>query len=190
MASWCSTVLARSALAAGVLLLCACSSDSGLPKLGQVPPFQLTDQNGHNFDSSQLAGHIWVADFMFTNCPGPCPRMSSQMKHIQTYTSGTEIKLLSFTIDPERDTPEALFEYSRFYDARPGTWFFLTGPQKTIFNLSKDAFKLYVGDDYQHSTHFVLVDRHGQIRGYYQTLEEHSIDQLLADAHSLLRERT
>ena len=189
MGSWCSTVLARSVLAAGVLLLSACSSDSGLPRLGSVPPFRLTDQNGHDFDSSALAGHIWVADFMFTNCPGPCPRMSSQMKHVQIMTSGAEVRLISFSIDPERDTPETLFNYSRFYDARPGTWYFLTGPKKTIWGLSKDAFKLYVGDNYEHDTHFVLIDKHGQIRGYYQTLEEHAIDQLLADIHSLLRER-
>jgi protein SCO1/2 len=161
-----------------------------LPRIGAVPAFTLTDQNGHEFDSSkQLDSTIWIADFMFTNCPGPCPRMSSQMKQVQTYLSGTGIKLLSFTIDPERDTPEKLFAYSRFYDARPGTWYFLTGPKAALHGLSRSGFKLDVGD-LQHSTHFVLVDRHGQIRGYYQTLEDHAIDTLLADARSLLKERT
>jgi len=190
MASWYSTVLAFSSL----VLLTGCSSDSGLPKIGAVPAFKLTDQNGHAFDSStQLANTIWIADFMFTNCPGPCPRMSSQMKQVQTFLSGTGIKLVSFTVDPENDTPEKLFEYSRFYDARPGTWYFLTGPKQTIYSLSKDSFKLGVGDaggDVEHSTHFVLVDRQGRIRGYYQTLEDHAIDTLLADARSLLKERS
>jgi protein SCO1 len=187
MASWCSTVLVFSA----VLVLSGCSNDSGLPKLGAVPDFQLTDQNGHDFlSAAQLKSEIWIADFIFTNCPGPCPRMSSQMKHVQTFLSGTGIKLVSFTVDPANDTPEVLFEYSRHYDARPGTWYFLTGPKDTLHGLSKKAFKLDVDDDLQHSTHFVLVDRQGQIRGYYQTLEDHAVDQIVADARALLKERT
>ena len=186
-----STRHAKACATFALLLLCGCSSDSGLPKLGAVPQFQLTDQNAHDFDSStKLASEIWIADFMFTNCPGPCPRMSSQMKQVQTYLSGTGIKLVSFTVDPARDTPEKLFAYSRFYDARPGTWYFLTGPKETLHSLSKKAFKLDVDDELQHSTHFVLIDRHGQIRGYYQTLADHAIDQLIADAQSLLKERS
>jgi protein SCO1/2 len=185
MGSWCSTVLALS-----LLVLTGCSSESGLPDLGAVPPFQLTDQNGHAFDSaSELQNHIWVADFIYTNCPGPCPRMSSQFKQVQTFLSGTQVKLVSFTIDPEHDTPKALFDYSRHFDARAGTWYFLTGPKDMMHSLSRDGFKLHVSDDLEHDTHFVLVDRNGHIRGFYQSLEAHAVDQLVADAKSLLKER-
>jgi protein SCO1 len=186
MGFWSSTVLTLS-----LLVLTGCSSDSGLPVMGDVPAFQLTDQNGHDFQSATtLQNRIWIADFMFTNCPGPCPRMSSEMKQVQIYLSGTQIKLVSFTIDPARDTPQRLFDYSRYYDARPGTWYFLTGPKDVLHSLSKNTFKLTVDDDLSHSTHFVLVDRKGKIRGYYQALEDNVVGRLVADAKSLLKERT
>lgn len=187
MASWYSTALAFS-----LLSLAGCNSDSGLPVLGSVPPFQLTDQNGHLFDSAKtLKSTIWIADFIFTNCPGPCPRMSSQMKQAQTYLSSTGIKLLSFTVDPDNDTPQVLFEYSRHYDARAGTWYFLTGPKPALQALSKDAFKLGdIDDTLEHSTRFTLVDRKGRIRGYYLSSEAHAVDQMVADAKALLKERT
>ena len=187
MASWYSTALAFS-----LLTLTGCNSDSGLPVLGSVPAFQLTDQNGHLFDSSNsLKSTIWIADFIFTNCPGPCPRMSSQMKQAQTYLSSTGIKLLSFTVDPATDTPPVLFEYSRHFEARAGTWYFLTGPKPVLQGLAKDAFKLGdIDDTLEHSTRFALVDRKGQIRGYYLSSEAHAVDQLVADAKALLKERS
>ena len=77
---------------------------------------------------STLNGHVWVANFMFTNCPGPCPRMSSQMHEVQTALAGQDVKLVSITVDPERDTPEKLAKYAAFYNATPGVWYFLTGP--------------------------------------------------------------
>ena len=184
MGSWCSTVLALS-----LLVLTGCSSDPGLPDLGTVPAFQLTDQNGHAFDSASLQSHIWVADFIYTNCPGPCPRMSSQFKQVQTFLSGTQVKLISFTIDPEHDTPQVLFDYSRHFDARPGTWYFLTGPKDTLHSLALNGFKFRVSDDLEHDTHFALIDKQGHIRGYYQSFEPHAVDQVVADAKSLLKER-
>jgi protein SCO1/2 len=187
MAFWYSTALAFSLLA-----LTGCSTDSGLPVLGSVSPFELTDQNGHSFDSAKsLQSTIWVADFIYTNCPGPCPRMSSQMKQMQTYLTSTGIKLLSFTVDPATDTPPVLFEYGRHFDARSGTWYFLTGPRQTIQRLSRDDFKLSdVDDTLEHSIRFVLVDRKGRIRGYYLSSDAKVVDQLVADAKALLKERT
>jgi protein SCO1/2 len=192
MASWYSTVLAFSLLSFISLMTTGCSSDSGLPVLGSVPRFQLTDQNGRAFDSGQtLQSTIWVADFFFTNCPGPCPLMSSKLKQVQTYLTGTGIKILSFTVDPAHDTPRVLFEYGRHFDARSGTWYFLTGPRQTLQVLSKDAFKLGdVDDTMDHSTRFVLVDRKGRIRAYYLSTEQHVVDQLVADAKALLKERS
>jgi protein SCO1/2 len=191
MASWYSTALASSFLAASLLSLAGCSSSSDLPVLGSVPAFQLTDQNNHDFDSSKtLQSTIWIADFMFTNCPGPCPRMSSQLKQAQTYLTNTGVKIISFSVDPTHDTPQVLFDYSRHFDARSGTWYFLTGPRATLQTLSRDAFKLAdVDDTLDHSIRFVLVDRKSRIRGYYLSSEPRIVDQLVADARALLKER-
>jgi cytochrome oxidase Cu insertion factor (SCO1/SenC/PrrC family) len=182
MASWRWTV---SALA---LLLIGCSHPP--PGTGLwVPSFALTDQTGADFKSQSLAGHVWVANFMFTNCPGPCPRMSGQMHQVQTALAGEDVRLVSMTVDPERDTPEKLAKYAAFYSARPGIWYFLTGPRDTLNHLGKDVFKLNpVDGSFEHSTRFVLVDRKSQIRGYYLTSEPDAIQRVIADAKALLKE--
>jgi protein SCO1/2 len=156
-----------------------------------VPPFTLTDQSGASFDSSKLNNHIWVADFMFTTCPGPCPRMSSQMRQVQTALAYADVKIVSFTIDPEHDTPHVLSDYAARYAARPGVWYFLTGPVPTLQHLDHDVFQLGdIDGTLQHSTRFILVDRKARVRGTYQTSEPDGIPRLLADAKSLLRERS
>jgi len=124
---------------------------------------------------------------MFTNCPGPCPRMSSQMREVQTALEGQDIRLVSMTVDPDRDTPEQLAKYASFYNAKPGIWYFLTGPRETLNHLGHDVFKLNpVDGSFEHSTRFVLIDRKSHIRGYYATLELDAITRIVADAKSLL----
>jgi protein SCO1/2 len=175
----------------GAVALAGCAFHSNLPTYATVPPFTLTDQRGATFDSAQLANHVWVADFMFTNCPGPCPRMSSQMRQVQTALAIADVRLVSFTIDPQRDTPEALSAYAVRYAARQGVWYFLTGPVETLQRLDRDVFKLGdIDGSLQHSTRFVLMDRKSRVRGYYLTSEPDAISQLIADARRLLRERS
>jgi protein SCO1 len=171
------------------LVLAGCSRQPDLPTLGQVSHFTLTDQTGSAFDSgAQLDHKVWVADFMFTTCPGPCPRMSSQMHQVQMALEKDGIRLVSFTVDPEHDTPAALAAYAKTYKASPGVWSFLTGTQADLNHLSKDVFKLGVVDgSLEHSTRFVLVDRAGQIRGYYLTSEADAIPHVIADARALLK---
>jgi protein SCO1/2 len=153
-----------------------------------VPEFQLTAQTGQAFDSKVLNGNIWVADFIFTSCPGPCPRMASQMHEIQQETN---VKLVSFTIDPARDTPQTLAAYAQTHHASAERWSFLTGPQATLNHLGLDVFKLNkVDGSLQHSTRFVLIDRKSHIRGYYDTSEREAIQRLLADVHLLEGEST
>jgi protein SCO1/2 len=181
---------ARKSARATVLLLLsltACGTHkSELPDYGLVPEFQLTAETGQPFDSKVLNGNIWVADFMFTTCPGPCPRMTSQMHQIQQATS---VKLVSFTVDPARDTPQTLAQYAQTHHASPERWRFLTGPQETLNRLGLDVFKLNkVDGSLQHSTRFVLVDRNSHIRGYYDTSQPEAIQKLVADAHLLERE--
>jgi protein SCO1/2 len=154
---------------------------------GSVPAFTLTDQTGAAFNGSALEGRVWVADFFFTNCPGPCPRMSSQMRQVQNALEGTDARMVSMTIDPDRDTPPVLAEYSRHFEAKPGVWYFLTGSTATLNHLDHDIFKLGALDgSLEHSTRFVLVDRKARIRGFYLTSEPEAIATLIADARRLL----
>jgi protein SCO1/2 len=163
---------------------------------GMVPGFQLTNQNGQPFGSGQLAGRIWIADFVYTSCPGPCPMISSRMSELQKPLEKTDVHLVSFSVDPEKDTPAVLRDYAGKLQAEPGRWDFLTGSKSAIYKLSHDGFKLAVADgsDVQglpvHSTRMVLVDRHGQIRGYYDATEPEVITKLLADTNHLLREQS
>jgi len=157
---------------------------------GQVPDFQLTAQTGLPFDRKALDGKIWVADFIFTHCTGPCPRMSSQMRRVQTAVEMlADVRLVSFTVDPDRDTPGVLTEYAQRFRAEPGRWFFLTGDAKRLDALDRRAFMLgNVDGSLQHSTRFVLVDRQGRIRGYYGTSEDDPTAHVIVDIRRLERE--
>jgi len=162
---------------------------------GRVPSFQLVNQNGQSFGSAQLAGRIWIADFIYTSCPGPCPMISTRMSELQKPLEKTDVHLVSFSVDPEKDEPEVLRGYAEKLHADPKRWDFLTGPKSAIYDLSHDGFKLAVSDASDeagipvHSTRMALVDRHGQIRGYYEATEADAITKLLADAGHLMREQ-
>jgi protein SCO1/2 len=179
----------------GILSIClsACSSKPPLPVLATISDFKLTDQTGAEFSSASLKGKVWIADFIFTHCPGPCPRMSSQMHKVQiAFTGHDEVKLVSFTVDPARDTPEVLAKYSEHFLAEPGRWFFLTGPMAALNEIGFKSFKLNVvdGKEFDHSTRFALVDQNGNVRGYYLTSEESAIPDLISDARRLLKEHS
>ena len=162
---------------------------------GSVPPFQLVNQDGQPFGSSNLAGKIWIADFIYSTCPGPCPMISSRMSEMQKPLEKTDVHFVSFTVDPDKDTPAQLREYANHLQAQPGHWDFLTGPKSAIYDLSHNGFKLAVSDGSAeagipvHSTRLVLVDRHGEIRGYYEVTEADAVTKLLADTSHLLREQ-
>jgi protein SCO1/2 len=170
-------------------LLSACIQPKPLPILGQVAPFQLTDPAGQPFASQSLAGHIWVADFIYTTCPGPCPMMSSHMRQVQDRTSETpDVKLVSFTVDPVHDTPQVLAEYSKHFKADPSRWSFLTGDAALLTQIGMNSFHLNAVDGSMvHSTRFVLVDRQMRIRGYYSSGEDNFMTQLLHDIRQLER---
>jgi protein SCO1/2 len=163
-----------------------------LPVLGEVSDFVLTSQTGEEFHGKSLQGRVWVADFIFTNCPGPCPRMSWQMKQIQAAVKDLpKVSLVSFTVDPARDTPKILSVYAKNYEAQPGRWYFLTGPVETLNQLSRYSFKLgNVDGSLNHSTRFVLVDQQSRIRGYYESTDGDVLRQLVADIEGLARENS
>ena len=134
-----------------------------------------------------LLGSVWVADFMFTNCPGPCPRMSAQMRKVQQGTPAG-VKLVSFSVDPQRDTPDVLVKYAARYQADPARWHFLTGDASKLDALAFSAFHLNrVDGSLQHSTRFALVDRQARIRAYYLSDEQDAVSRVIADAKRLER---
>ena len=162
---------------------------------GTVPLFQLINQNGQPFGSAQLNGKIWIADFIFTTCPGPCPMISTRMSELQKPLEKTDVHLVSFTVDPARDTPKVLLGYAEKLQAEPGRWDFLTGAPSTIYNLSEKGFKLAASGESEeigrpmHSTRMILVDRRGEIRGYYDATDADAVTNILADTSHLLREQ-
>ena len=170
-------------------------SNRTLPSLGTVPKFELTNQDAQPFGSQALVGKIWIADFIFTTCPGPCPIISTRMSELQKPLAKSDVRLISFTVDPEKDTPEALRTYADKLRKEPFRWDFLTGPLDTITSLSRDGFKLAIAEGAEpgagpvHSTRFVLIDRRGTIRGYYDALAADGVTKLLADTSHLLREQ-
>jgi cytochrome oxidase Cu insertion factor (SCO1/SenC/PrrC family) len=177
------------ALVLSVLALAGCSASAGLPSYGVVPDFSLIDQSNQPFLSANtLRGKVWIADFIFTNCAGPCPRMSAQMRQVDNALH--DIKFVSFTVDPTRDTPEVLQKYAQRYQAESGIWYFLTGSQADLHNLARNVFLLGdVNGDLQHSTRFVLIDKHSRVRGYYLTSDDDAIPRLIADAKHVEKER-
>jgi protein SCO1 len=185
------------AVLAMALALTACFlRRHSLEVFGEIPPFDLVAQDGQPFHSQVLAGKIWVADFIYTTCPGPCPRMTSQMREVQDAVLKVppvrdNVRFVSFTVDPANDTPPVLTAYAKTHGASPSLWYFLTGPVPTLQMLDRDAFKLGNLDaSMQHSTRFVLVDGQGRIRGYYDTSDSSSIPKLISDVTSLALERT
>ena len=172
------------------LLLAGCVKPPALPVFGEIPQFELVAQTGQPFDSRSLDGHVWVANFVFTTCPGPCPMMSRRMHGIQESTAATpEVKLVSFTVDPANDTPAVLAEYAKHFKADPARWTFLTGDIARLNDLGLNAFKLNPVDGKRdHSTRFVLIDGRRNIRGYYLSSDDQFPQNLLRDLRLLQKE--
>jgi protein SCO1/2 len=173
-----------------------CRRASDLPALGNVGIFSLTDQAGKPVSAETLRGQVWTAAFFFTRCPTVCPRITRRMRALQQAAAKDSVKLqlVSFSVDPENDTPEVLTAYAKQYDADLSTWRFLTGDLEVVRKTSEQGFKLALdgkatpeAKDFGlfHGSHLVLVDGTGQIRGYYRTSEDAQMAQLLRDAASL-----
>jgi protein SCO1/2 len=198
--AWKITLILIPLVTAGVLfwlrqLQVNALSSRPLPFHGTVPTFALVNQDFQPFGSRDLSGKIWIADFIFTSCPGPCPIISTRMSELQKPLAKSDVHLVSFSVDPEKDTPEVLRIYADKLRKEPLRWDFLTGPVDAITSLSRDGFKLGISEGEQpesapiHSTRFVLVDRRGTIRGYYDALAPDGVTKLLADTNHLLREQ-
>jgi len=174
------------------LAMGACIKPKALPMYGDIPEFQLTAQTGQPFDSKKLNGHVWVADFIYTTCNGPCPMMTTRMRQLQSSTEEIpDVLLVSLTVDPAHDTPPVLAEYAAHFKQDPARWFFLTGEQEKLNDLGVHAFKLNsVDGSLTHSSRFVLVDQKRRIRGFYTYGEDGFMPQLLHDVRQLEKERS
>lgn len=166
-----------------------------LPVLGHVPAFRLLDSAGASFDAAAMAGHVQVVDFIFTRCPSSCPRLTARMGQLQARLTkdGSDARLVSFSVDPENDTPPVLAAYAAKAGADPARWTFLTGPvddvtRAVVLGFKVSAAKVATGaNDYDvtHGDWFVLVDRASVIRGYYPTEEDADFARLVKDAERL-----
>jgi protein SCO1/2 len=166
------------------------------PVLGTLPGFQLTDQEGRPFGSGDLTGRVWVASFIFTRCETVCPRITAQMARIQARTRNLEpaLHLVSFSVDPEHDTPERLAAYARAHRASPRMWTFLTGPAGAVQETVEKGLRVSMGREsgdpspagISHGTHLVLIDGAARIRGYYDPEAPDVIDRVVRDAALLV----
>lgn len=161
-----------------------------LPIIGKVPHFELIDSQNRNISKSDLIEKVWVADFIFTTCDMACPVMTGNMNLIhQEFRANDAVRVVSISVYPEYDTPEVLTQYASQYGANTNRWHFLTGPEESIKNIIKDGFKI---GDYEdiifHSEKFALVDKKGNIRGYYNGMDTEEMDKLKKDVNSLLSE--
>ena len=166
-----------------------------LQRYWQVPDFSLTERSGAAVTLADLKGKVWVADFFYSTCPGPCPMMTSRLSEIHKQLAGEgDVRVVSISTDPTKDTPEVLQAYAKNFGASD-RWLFLTGDKDAIFSLAQQGFKLSVTEDpaaaepITHSTKLVLVDRTGTVRGLYEGVGEDDSDRLVKDIQRLLAEK-
>lgn len=189
-----AAVLVVCLLAAGEWRRRATADDA--PALSTLPAFALTDHTGAPFGLEGLRGQPWVANFIFTRCPTVCPELSRHMADLQARTEDLPgVQLVSFSVDPEFDTPPVLAEYARRVGAGP-RWRFLTGDYASVRAAVEDGLKIAMGrgvgpvDPSQvfHGTHFVVVDAQGRIRGYHDVALPAEQERLLALLRRLARD--
>jgi protein SCO1/2 len=170
----------------------------GLQIFGAVPEFSFTETNGRRVTLADLKGKVWIVNFIYTNCPDTCPIQSAQMRQIQEdLQNDKDLRLVSITVDPMRDTPQVLSQYAKRFSADPARWFFLTGEKEKIHNFAQNGFRLGAvelphekrpesGATHTHSPRFVLVDRDAQIRGYYVSTDAEAMTRMRRDLKVLL----
>ncbi len=178
------------------LLAPACGGEPP-PDLGPVAPFRLQVATGGELSLADLSGRVWVANFIFTRCTDICPMFTAKMAALQDRLAplGDRVHLVSFTVDPEHDTPEVLAAYARRHGADPARWSFLTGPAEEVRRAVTEGLHVAIqrGTDPAaagtifHGSQFVLVDGQGHIRGFYEAGDEEEMEALVRDVRRLVR---
>jgi len=162
------------------------------PPIAEVPDFSFTTQEGKTLTKADLIGKVWVADFIFTRCAGPCPVMTSHMAELAFKVAKIpNVKLVSFSVDPDHDTPAVLAEYAANIHANPEQWYFVTGPlDKTIAFIQqgmKQPLVVEPGAMPTHSTRFMVIDQAGMIRSCHDVSDPEAIQKTLIDVGNLIR---
>lgn len=174
----------------------------------RVPDFVFTNQDGRLISNEDYLGKVYVIEFFFTSCPTICPVMNSNMKRLEeTFGNRDDFGIASFTIDPEKDTPEQLKRYAENLGVFSQNWHFLTGDADAIYTLANTGFNIFAGINpnvaggFEHQGYFALVDQNGYLRSrrdsfgnpivYYlgipeSELETQGTDMLLEDIQKLL----
>lgn len=160
------------------------------PRGPKLADFSLTDQLGRTVTRADFRGRVWIADFIFVQCPGPCPRMTRLMAELQDDLPG-DVRFASFSVDPGRDTPEELKKYADRYGADSARWHFMTGERKEIYKVARELL-LPVSEDeitennIPHSVRFILVDRDGKVHKTYNSEFADDMRQIREDARKLV----
>jgi len=180
-------------LVIGVVTALACAAPKAPEVLAHVPDFRLIERDGSTVTRADLAGQPWVADFIFTRCVTSCPVITARMKELRRRLP-PEVRSVSFSVDPEHDTPPVLSEYARKWQVEGRQWLFLTGSRPEMWTLIRKGFLLPVEDQPDvpeapilHTNRFVLVDAEGGIRGTYEALDPDSLHRLLEDLRAIER---
>jgi cytochrome oxidase Cu insertion factor (SCO1/SenC/PrrC family) len=163
---------------------------------GDVAPFAFTEAHGQTIRREDLLGEPWIASSIFTRCTGPCPMVTSTMKKLAARLAGSRTKLVTFSVDPEYDTPEVLEHYAHDAGADPKRWLFLTGKTDAIDAFIRASFvspverdaRAAIGEHVSHSTRIVVVDKLGRVRGQYSGETDADVDAIVARVQFLERE--
>lgn len=160
-----------------------------------IPPFSFTNQKGNLISDKDLEGKIYVASFFFASCKGPCPKITTQLARVQDrFKAVRDLKIISFTVDPKRDSIAALDEYAKKFMVNPNKWSLLTGDKKQIYELAMKGFFANAGEgisgneDFFHTENVMLIDKEKKVRGLYLGTEPKEIDRLMDEIVVLLTE--
>jgi protein SCO1/2 len=160
-----------------------------LPRLWKVPEFSYPDQDGRTVTERDLQGRVWISDFFFTSCTSICPTMTAAMAGLQKAIPERDVHFVSFSVDPEHDTPERLRQYAGMWKADLSRWHFLATEKQmlaaTAAGMKTALLPASGNEQIQHSVLFSLVDREGMVRGVYDSSDPVALRRLAADARSL-----
>lgn len=158
-----------------------------------IEPFELISQEKESFNSDKLEGEYYLANFFFISCPDICPRMNNQMEEFyHKFARSDNFRLVSFTVNPEYDTPEKLQEYATNLNVSYPDWVFLTGDKREIYRLARNSFRVSAAegdggpDGFIHSELLILVDDQGRLRGFYESSDNTEMRRLKKDLELLL----
>jgi protein SCO1/2 len=159
-----------------------------------IPPFNFNNQEGKAITPKDLDGKIYVANFFFATCPTICPKMTDQLVRVQnTFSNVDDLKILSYTVNPEHDSVTVLKEYATKHGANSKQWWFLTGNKDSIYAIARDGYlvpaaKGKTADDFFHTQDLILIDKEKHIRGIYDGMEQAEVDTLIDEIKVLMHE--